>query len=89
MHRIVLMVGTIIASSIGFALAGCILGDAIKNSRRQSRSKRIANPRFAVNAGFFDSHLREATLRGYDTPELHRDDTLARLKQSGSNRDVQ
>jgi hypothetical protein len=89
MHRIVLMVGTMIASSIGFALAGFILGDAIKNSRRQSRSKRIANPRSAANTGILDSHLREVTLRGYDTPELHRDDTLARLKQSGSNPDAQ
>ena len=84
MHRIILMAGSIIASTIGFALAGFILSEAVKNSRRQSPSNRTNKLRFvAADFPLFPEPFR----RGYDTPELHRDDTLARM-QSGKTRDA-
>lgn len=89
MHGIILMAGSIIASSIGFALAGFILSEAIRNSRRQAASKKIYGPRWVTDEYTRHSALRHPVSRGYDTPELHREDTLARTKQSGNDRDYQ
>lgn len=87
MHRIILMAGSILASSIGFALAGFILSEAIRNSRRQAPSKKAYKARLVSDDSFRDSTLRDLVRRGYDTPELHREDTLARM-QSGNSRDA-
>jgi hypothetical protein len=89
MPRLILMAGTIIASSLGFALAGFILGDAIRNSRRRSAPKRVYRPRFLADENYQDSAFLDPECRGYDTPELYREDTLARKKQSGNDRDYQ
>ena len=86
MHRILLMAGTILASSIGFALVGLVLGEAIRNSRgRLPGNSLVYMPRSRPLGA---RHL-ETAVRGYDTPELHHDDTLIRMKQSGQNRGVQ
>ena len=82
MHRIILVAGSIIASSIGFALAGYVLSEAIRNSRRQIRPKRTRELRLLANDFTRDYVLGEPFRRGYDTPELHRDDTLARMHSS-------
>lgn len=87
MHRLILMIGTIMASSMGFALAGLILGDTIRNSRRSSTPRRLPKPRHTVATDAFNAALDGLPIRGYDTPELYRDDTRARLKQSGQRRD--
>lgn len=87
MHRIILMAGSILASSIGFALTGFILREAIRNSRRQTTSQRVYTTRLATDEYHQISALRNPVLRGYDTPELHREDTLARM-QSGASRDA-
>jgi hypothetical protein len=84
MHSIVLMVGTILASSIGFALAGLILSEAIRNSRRQTSSKNTDKPRLVADDSFRVSTLCDLAHRGYDTPELHREDTLARMQSENS-----
>lgn len=89
MHRFILMAGTIIASSIGFALAGFILGDALRNSRRQAASKRVYRARLVTNKYAQNPTLNDPVCRGYDTPELHREDTLARTKQSGNDSEYQ
>jgi hypothetical protein len=89
MHRTILMAGTIIASTLGFALAGMILGDAIRNSRRRPAPRRVYAPRFIPNERASDSRFRDPPCRGYDTPELYREDTLARTKKNGSDRDYQ
>ncbi|MGH7853152.1 MAG: hypothetical protein ACREP3_06900 [Candidatus Binatia bacterium] len=81
------MAGSIIASSIGFALAGFILSEAIRNSRRQVRSKKAYEPWLVSDDSFRVSTLRDSVRRGYDTPELHREDTLARMP-SGNSRDA-
>ena len=89
MQQIIVMAGTIIASSMGIALAGLILGNAIRNSRRSRASRKSPKPQFIAVPDVLDACLGKTTRRGYDTPELHRDDTLQRLKQSGEHREVQ
>ena len=89
MPRIIFMAGTIIASSIGFVLAGLVLRDAIKNSRPRRSAKSLHSALFADPAGMFDSRAWDIALRGYDSPELRQDDTLARQRLSGSNRGIQ
>jgi hypothetical protein len=89
MPRIIFMAGTIIASSIGFALAGLVLREAIKNSRPRRSAKPLHSELFADPVGVFDSRTWDIAVRGYDSPELRHDDTLARQRLSGSNRGVQ
>jgi hypothetical protein len=89
MPRIIFMAGTIIAASIGFALAGLVLRDAIKNSRPRRAAKSLHGALFADSAGVFDSRTWDIAVRGYDSPELQHDDALARQRQAGHNRGVQ
>ena len=89
MPRLILMAGTIIASSVGFALAGFILGEVIRNSRRRAAPNRVYRPRFLVDDNVQDLPFLGPECRGYDTPELYREDTLARKKQSGNDREYQ
>jgi hypothetical protein len=89
MPRLILMAGTIIASSVGFALAGLIIGEVIKNSRRRHAPNRVYRPRFLADDNVQDLPFFEPGCRGYDTPELYREDTLARKKHSGNDRDYQ
>ena len=77
MHSIILMAGSIIASTIGFALAGFILSEAIRNSRRQASMKKFKP---VLDDFFQHSSFGKLLQRGYDTPELHREDTLARMQ---------
>ena len=89
MHRILLVAGTIIASTIGFALAGLILSEATKPPRRHSRSRNSYGPAFTDPTSIFDLRSWDIAVRGYDSPELRRDDGRARMRHSGSNRGVQ
>jgi len=85
MQRFILMAGTILASSLGFALAGFILNDAIRNSRRRPGPKEKPQLRAAQTLQY--SVLSDPICRGYDTPELHREDSLARTKKPRNDRD--
>ena len=89
MHGIILMAGAIIASSLGFALAGFILSEAIRNSRRQATPQRVYTARSVTDKDSRPATLRHPVFRGYDTPELHREDSLVRTKQSGNDREYQ
>jgi hypothetical protein len=89
MHRIIFMAGSIIASSLGLALAGLVLREAIRNSRSQTRSKPFHDRVFTDPASVFRSRIWDIAVRGYDTPELQHDDNLARQRQSGNDRSVQ
>jgi hypothetical protein len=89
MPRLILMAGTIIASSLGFALAGLVVGELLRSSRRRAAPNRVYRPRFLGDENAQDLPFVEPECRGYDTPELYREDTLARKKQSGNDRDYQ
>lgn len=86
MHRMIIMAGAILASSIGFALAGLVLREAIKSCRGQPQSRQLDG--FASARS--DLEVRDLDLiRGYDTPELAREDLLARARETGSDRRIQ
>jgi hypothetical protein len=89
MYRFILITGTIIGSSLGFALAGLTLGEAIRNSRRRAAPKRIYKRHFLVDENVLRSAFRDPISRGYDSPEVLREDSLARTKNSGNDRDYQ
>jgi hypothetical protein len=88
MHRIMLMAGSILASSFGFALAGLALGHAIRNSRRSRPVNRSAMPVLGRVDMDIAADAWNVAVRGYDTPELAREDGSARKKSSGTNRTV-
>ena len=87
MHRFILLAGSIIASSIGLALAGLILREAVKSSHRRIRLGAYWHP--ALPASDLQSRLSDLGVRGYDTLELRYEDTLARLSRAGGNRELQ
>ena len=87
MQRFILIAGTILASSLGFALAGLILNDAIRNSRRRPVRKKDYRPQLRAVQTLQYSVLADPICRGYDSPELHREDSLARTKKPGNDRD--
>lgn len=79
MEQIILMAGTILAAAIGCALVGLVLVRAVGNSRNAVRSKDIRSTLFVEESNAFKLLGSEPPLRGYDSPELHRDDAQKRL----------
>lgn len=88
MHRIIFLAGSLIASSLGLALAGLVLREAIRNARRQTQPRGSRDRVFADPARVFEARIWDIAVRGYDNPELHYDDTLARERRSGNNRGI-
>jgi hypothetical protein len=84
MHRLIFMAGTIIASSLGFALAGLVLCEAIRNAR----AHKIEPSRPVLTQVDSEYIGWESVIRGYDSPEIAREDRLARARHSGNNRSV-
>ncbi len=83
MHRLIFMAGTIIASSLGFALAGFVLCEAIRNARGHKVMESLRPVLARVDSEYTGW---ESAIRGYDTPELAREDRLVRARYSGNNR---
>lgn len=88
MHRIIFLAGSLIASSLGLALAGLVLREAIRNARRQTQARSSRDRTFADPAGVFEARIWDIAVRGYDSPELRYDDALARERRSGNQRGV-
>jgi hypothetical protein len=76
MPQLILLIGTIIASSIGFVLVALILRNAIRESRQPNNPSGVQTVDF-TNADP-DWTARDLAVRGYDTPELWREDVLTR-----------
>jgi hypothetical protein len=87
MPQTILMTGTILASSIGCALVMLVLGGAIKSGRKQPASDSISSLE-CNEAGVFEFNSDNAAVRGYDSPELCREDCAARLSGSGCDRNL-
>jgi len=82
MHRIIFMAGTIIASSFGFALVGLVLREAIKNARTQWATRDVSLSDLpSLDTPVIDW---EIAVRGYDSPEVEKDDRSARARYSGN-----
>jgi hypothetical protein len=75
MQQLFLLVGTVLASSIGLALLALILVTTFRNSRTPSGSKNM-NSAFIQEVS--DEIYLSQAIRGYDTPELYRQDELLR-----------
>ncbi len=76
MPQLILLTGTIIAASIGFALVALILRNTIRKSRALDNSSGIQTVDF-TDVGP-DWGAKDLAVRGYDAPELWREDVLAR-----------
>ncbi|HEV8719986.1 MAG TPA: hypothetical protein VGW77_05030 [Candidatus Binatia bacterium] len=79
MQQMVLVVGVVLALSLGFALFALVLATAFKNSRTAWRFKNMSPP-FIQEAVFFNESFLTQAMRGYDTPELYRQDELLRAQ---------
>jgi hypothetical protein len=76
MPQLILLTGTIIAASIGFALVALILRNTIRKSRALDNSSEIQTVDFTdVDPNWA---AKDLAVRGYDTPELWREDMLTR-----------
>ena len=82
MEQLIIVLGMGIAVSFGVALLALILRAAIVNSRTPAKAK-IVNPAEATQEPIScdRSELAHA-IRGYDTPELFREDSIARQQQN-------
>jgi hypothetical protein len=74
MLELVLLTGTF----FGFALITLVLRNAVRKSRETRKSPDIKPFNFSYGANSLDSIRWELAVRGYDTPELCREDALAR-----------
>jgi hypothetical protein len=82
MPQTILLTGTILASSMVCVLLALLLHSAIKDcawrvSISKSRRWRIHDDNHRCTANSW-----EEAVRGYDTPELYREDLLARTDRS-------
>ena len=84
MQQMVLMVGVVLASSLGLALLARVLVTAFRNLRTACRSKEMRPPFVQDTVVFNESDLTQA-MRGYDTPELYRQDELLRSQFPSHN----
>ena len=86
MDQIVVMVGTLLASAIGLALLGFVLVTTLGSARRSPPSRQIQTPPVIEENPLFAALVSRSTDRGYDTPELCREDDLARRGEAQDER---
>jgi hypothetical protein len=82
MDQIILLAGTVFASSIGLALLALVLITTIRRSHEQAGSALVQTLHLVDEENFLASAVSEPAIRGYDTPELCQEDNLARYRQS-------
>ena len=76
------MTGTILASSIGCTLAALVLGSAIKSAWKRTGAEHLTGLEFiGADACSFPGY--DSAVRGYDSPELCREDYAARSRYAG------
>jgi hypothetical protein len=86
MPQIILVTGTILASSVGLALTVLILRNAISNSRRKAYVDGSQAAEFA-GTSYQDLCPWNLDVRGYDHPELAWEDILMRTRLSSREPD--
>jgi hypothetical protein len=82
MENWVLMVGTLLALSFGFALLAGIIKITISNSRPTPQPENLNLTELSQEPVDSDMGQLAWAVRGYDSPEIYRDDTVARLRHS-------
>jgi hypothetical protein len=79
MVQLTLFAGMVIALTVGVTLFLLVLVRAIRSSAPVIDSSEIGAPRAEDESPTeFDWMLNERVVRGYDTPELYREDSIAR-----------
>ena len=79
MVYLTLLAGMVIALTVGVTLFLLVLVRAIRNSAPATDSSEIGPPRAEGESPTeFHWMLTERVVRGYDTPELYREDSMAR-----------
>lgn len=79
MPQIILLTGTLLASSVGTALGALILRNAIRNAWRRVKVAERRTAEFIGDADL-DVRSRDLAVRGYDTPELAWEDIRMRTR---------
>jgi len=89
MVQIILISGTIIALGFGMALLILVLIRAIRSSGNVTHSSEIG-PLNAPEESATESDwtLSETVIRGYDTPELYREDRFVRSGRSTADKQL-
>ena len=87
MPQIILMTGTILASSVGLALTVLIVRNAISNSWRKAYVDGSQAAEFA-GTPYQDLCPWDLAVRGYDHPELASEDILMRTRLSSRDPDL-
>lgn len=82
METWVLMVGTWLALSFGLALLAGIIKITISNSRLTPQPENLNLTELSQEPIDSDMGQLAWAVRGYDSPEIYRDDTVARLRHS-------
>jgi hypothetical protein len=78
MLELILLTGTIVAMSLGCTLIALTLRRAVHRSRGLRKPPHIPARVSIDAAGVADAIRWDLAVRGYDTPELCREDMLAR-----------
>ena len=78
MLELILLTGTIVAMSLGCTLIALTLRRAVHRSRALRKPPHSPARVFSDGAGAAESIRWDLAVRGYDTPELCREDMLAR-----------
>ena len=79
MHQLLLVVGIVLASSMGLALLALVLKSSLRNSRTSRFDNVQTLPLIEEPVLAENTDLAHA-VRGYDTPELYRQDELSRAQ---------
>jgi len=86
MPETILITGTIFASSVGCGLLALLLRATVRSARWPAKGQLIGNHQPDNKQGATETSCQAGKFRGYDTPELYRDDLIAR---SGDTEDGQ
>ena len=78
MIELILLTGTIVAMSLSCTLIALILRNTVRDSRKLRNRPAIPTPALTHGVRAPDAIQWDLAVRGYDTPELCREDMLAR-----------
>ena len=89
MERLVLIARTVAASLLGLALFARVIAGMIKSYRIANISRGTRPPRTGdEKTENFEWLTVAEPVRGYDTPELYREDSVARLERATTGKQL-
>jgi len=88
MEQLVLTVGTVLALSFGAALLTLEIKSTIGNARFRFHAENLNTAELLRGSLVLEGSDPAQAVRGYDTPELYRDDTQKRLNEPREDRQL-